>query len=332
MTYRRILALDGGHTRTRAIVVDESGSVLAQGVAGPVAPYYGPEDLKRALEQVRQVIEGCRNQLEDTSLAAVCCGMTTGGEHSPFTPPLRQVLDSLKLAPHINVRDDFEMSLMAASGGLEDGVIVIAGGGSIAFGCRAGQVVRSGGWGTFFGDEGSAISIGKMALNAIARSLDGRDAPTLLTQAVLDHFGETQFRQVVRRIFLGTISQTQVADLTPLVAICAAAGDKAARNVLNWAGEELASIAAAVVGKLASGGDIMVYTTGGVFNEKQVLLPEFERVLKLKYPNLQVSPARYPPIIGCVIHAFRCIGIEPTSAALEQTHHDLTKIHLVPHA
>ena len=145
-----ILALDGGHTRTRAIVVDESGHVLAQAVAGPVAPYYGPDDLKRALDQVRQAIEDCRNQLEDMKFDALCCGMTTGGENSPFTPPLRELLSSLNVAPHISVRDDFEMSLVAASGGLENGVIVIAGGGSIAFGCRAGQAVRSGGWGTFF--------------------------------------------------------------------------------------------------------------------------------------------------------------------------------------
>ncbi len=55
-----------------------------------------------------------------------------------------------------------------------DGVNVIAGTGSMAYGERGGTAHRVGGWSEVFGDEGSAYWVAVQGLNAFSRMADGR--------------------------------------------------------------------------------------------------------------------------------------------------------------
>ncbi len=55
-----------------------------------------------------------------------------------------------------------------------DGINVVAGTGSIAYGERRGLAHRAGGWSELFGDEGSAYWVAVQGLNAFSRMSDGR--------------------------------------------------------------------------------------------------------------------------------------------------------------
>ena len=70
------------------------------------------------------------------------------------------------------VTHDGLIALSGALGG-EDGIVAIAGTGSMAFGRRGKRSMRAGGWGYIYGDEGGAFWIVKQALRAVLRYEEG---------------------------------------------------------------------------------------------------------------------------------------------------------------
>ena len=120
------------------------------------------------------------------------------------------------------------------------GILLIAGTGSIAW-ARAedGREGRVGGWGHHIGDEGSGFAIGVDALRRVARHADGRAPETTLQARVLEHLGLTRVDELVT--WASRASRAQVADLAPLVAESARAGDAVAGEILVEAIDELMS-------------------------------------------------------------------------------------------
>ena len=78
--------------------------------------------------------------------------------------------------------NDAQVAQFAVTGGV--GAVVIAGTGSIAFGCNEkGQTARCGGWPPcIFGDEGSGSWISMRALNHLSLLMDGRARPSILSR------------------------------------------------------------------------------------------------------------------------------------------------------
>ena len=63
------------------------------------------------------------------------------------------------------LKSDVQIAIEGALDG-QDGIVVIAGTGSIALSLKEGMLQRCGGWGYQLGDEGSAYWIAKKMLNA----------------------------------------------------------------------------------------------------------------------------------------------------------------------
>ena len=86
--------------------------------------------------------------------------------------------------PRTSILSDVELVHLAAFG-QDAGIVLIAGTGSIAVArSEDGRVVRSGGWGPRIDDAGGGFWLGREALRAVARSLDGRSQETLLIRPV----------------------------------------------------------------------------------------------------------------------------------------------------
>src|SRR5438105_659794 len=178
MTY--FLGVDGGASKTAALVTDDSGKCLGDGVAGP------SNHLRVGIETAARNIERAVNKALVTADVAsreihwAYCGIA-GADH----PAHRQeVVDSLSIffpRGNFTVDNDARIALTGAIG-FGGGVVVIAGTGSVAFGRNeAGTEARAGGWGPTIGDEGSGFGIARNGLSAIVRSYDGRGPATKLT-------------------------------------------------------------------------------------------------------------------------------------------------------
>jgi glucosamine kinase len=314
-----LLAVDGGQTATKALLARIDGTVLVTGQGGPSDHFH----IEGGVERNRQAIQGAI----DSALAAagaapqrvvsIALGLTgalTAGTENPH--PERIVREVL--APdHVTVVPDIVTNLAGASGG-EPGIVVIAGGGAIAYGVTAdGREGLSGGFGYLLGDEGSAFDIGRRAITAATRASDGRDPPTALEAIVRDAFGLTTTREVTAVVYRAGFSRQRIALLAPEVAAAAQAGDGTARRIMTTAGKDLAGAALAVICQIRAPGDAAdVYPTGGVFRAGDLVMTPFRDTLLAGWPTATVRTPRFPPVVGALILARRACGLAADAAWL----------------
>lgn len=96
--------------------------------------------------------------------------------------------------------------------GHNNGVIIVAGTGSIACGIgKDGREIRVGGWGYRVGDEGSGYSIGKAAVTHILRAYDGREEPSGITSAILNKMSLGDEEELVNWIYSSQVFRRQTS-------------------------------------------------------------------------------------------------------------------------
>jgi len=264
-----VLGVDGGGTRTIALAGDEAGNIIA----GPV--FAGPSNYHTAgLGGVRQAIASVLGQLAQQGytlpeLAAAVFGLA--GSDRPHDRSL--LLKALKdmggpaggLQCPLLVVSDAEVALVGGLGRRE-GVVLVSGTGSIAFGInREGELFRAGGWGRLVSDEGSGYDIGRQALARSIRAREGRDIPSTLLGALAARLGCDDFDSLIGYLNAPGQAPKEVAALAETVAEAAAAGDRLAASILADAGDALASLAISVIKRgFAADGLVPVVGVGGV--------------------------------------------------------------------
>jgi N-acetylglucosamine kinase-like BadF-type ATPase len=102
-----------------------------------------------------------------------CCAGAAGAEVPAAGGRLRELLERRLPGCRVSVVHDTRLALAAA--GLDAGIVLIAGTGSVAYALAAGgREARRGGWGWMVGDEGSGAWIAREAARAVlARADDG---------------------------------------------------------------------------------------------------------------------------------------------------------------
>jgi glucosamine kinase len=261
-TGRYYVGVDGGGSKTLAIVVDGQGNEQGRGQAGSSNPSaVGREQATRsicaAVEEAARAA-GCALPLRAAWFGLA--GVDRPEDHNALLPALKA------LAEIIRITNDAELLLSALDNAV--GVAVIAGTGSIALGRDAhGASTRAGGWGYIIGDEGSGYEMGRLALQAAAQAADGRGPQTVLLELILKHWNLSGPGDILGQVYPGG-DNARIARLSALVLAAAREGDPVARKLVQHAVEQLA-LAALVVGDaldfedermpLALGGGLLVH-------------------------------------------------------------------------
>lgn len=239
-----VAGVDGGGSKTTAVVVDREGRERGRATAG--SSNYTVVGAEHAAEQVtRSVMEATRIAGGAPPLAAIWVGLS-----GVDRPGAREALFSRlqPLSREIRLTNDAELLFGALDGGI--GIVLIAGTGSIALGRDAtGATVRAGGWGHLIGDEGSGYDLARRALQAAARAADGRGPSTALLDAILRHWELDQPMAMIGRVY-GAAEKAEIAALASLVFAAARDGDRVARRIVADAAGELALAAIAVGDRL----------------------------------------------------------------------------------
>src|SRR5580692_13024907 len=177
------LGFDGGGTKTDCVLLDARGTVIGEGRGGPANPLRSGFD--GAFSSLREAAAGAivAGKIRPAEITGVCAGLAGAGRRSVVRRIMVFLAQEFPVAL-AQVTTDYEIALETAAG-TGPGVVLIAGTGSVAYGRNAaGETARSGGYGPWIGDEGSAFEIGRRAVSAVARARD-LDAPvTLLTEMV----------------------------------------------------------------------------------------------------------------------------------------------------
>lgn len=299
-----VVGVDGGGSKTRALLADERGERIteATGDGSAVKPGEAEKSAGVIAGVVRDVLE--QADRSGTKPRVLCVGVAGVGRESE-RQALHEALATRDLADEIVVQSDFLIALEDAFGD-GPGVLLIAGTGSSAVGRGpAGTQARCGGWGPIFGDEGSGGWIGRRALSVVAAAADGREPETALTGAVLTATESSEAADLIR--WAAGANAGKLATLAPVVLSVADAGDLRANAIVSMAVEELALHVRALARQLFTDerASVPVAFSGGLLTRGSSLRKRLEHRLKTAVPGAQLHAGEVDPGRGAVRAALR---------------------------
>jgi N-acetylmuramic acid 6-phosphate etherase len=308
-----VMGIDGGGSKTLALLAGEDGQLIGRGLAGPSNfQLVGIPAARAALQDALRLAFHSAS-VPDQRLAALCLGMA-----GVSRPGDRKWLDdwlatsaSEQIADRVEIVTDGALLLWA---GTPEGwgVGVISGTGSIAMGCRPdGRWARAGGWGPQMGDEGSAYALGWAALHAITQAADGRGPVTRLTGLVLETWGLPDAASLVGYIYQQSESHTRIASLGPLVSQAASEGDMVALEIQAQAAADLAKMAVSVARQLGFTGtmpcSVPCALGGGVVIHNEAIVQGLVEAARRDGVNLEPVEKVSEPAWGAVRLALKAV-------------------------
>ena len=265
----RYLGVDGGGTKTAFVVIDEHGHPVAEATGPTLYAFPADEGLIR-----RVLADGiAATGVDPAEVEAAFFALPGYGESTADLPVLERVPGEVLGHDRYTVGNDMVAGWAGSLGGA-DGINVVAGTGSIAYGEWQGRSGRAGGWSEVFGDEGSGYWTAVRGLNAFSRMSDGRLPRGPLHERIKAAVGAADDLDVIGVVVGGWANdRTRLAALSSPVVEAADAGDEVAARIVLEAGVELAALVQAVRGKLEvpAGKRLPVSYSGGMFAAPAVL-------------------------------------------------------------
>jgi N-acetylglucosamine kinase-like BadF-type ATPase len=240
----RILAIDGGGSKTDAVLLDTEGRMIAQAQgAGSQPQNLG---LPKALSVLDDVVERIRRT------AGVATGEPVADHASVYLSGLDLPQEIAAIEPFLRARrwghtlavDNDTFALLRAGTEALDAVAVVCGTGINCVGRNAaGEQSRFAALGELTGDWGGGHHLGRKALWHAVRADDGRGPRTALQAAVAAHFGRPNAVSVGIAIHFGEIDDARLSELTPAILAAAAAADPVAGRLVDHLADEIALMA-----------------------------------------------------------------------------------------
>lgn len=301
---RLVIGIDGGQTSTRTLLADTTGRILGRHTTGPSNHVHEPGGLERQFRALHDGYLGAFRAAGLSPQAVACAVLGLSGSGDLSTAQRAVPAERLILSGDTGT---------AFAGALPDliGIIVIAGTGSIAYGCDpSGRCAQVGGWGYFAGDEGSAYDIARHAVRAAFQAYDGRLTATPLTGALVRHFGVEDLEQLHRHLYSGRLERDELAAAAAVVGSVAEDGDPTALGIIQDAASELARLITAIIHRLDFGHlAVPIALIGGVFRAGEVLKGPLVKVLRDSGVRADLVKPRLDPARGAVLLALQELSV-----------------------
>ncbi|MBP9212264.1 MAG: hypothetical protein KBF97_05645 [Bacteroidetes bacterium] len=308
MNTRYYIGMDGGGTKTHAVIMDSTGRTVAEHFAGP--SNFQIIGVEKAAETIMALVDMCCESAgcSTKQLRAVVCGLTgagRAGDQKRMADGLKKYARSQKKPlNNVIVESDARVALEGAFNGAP-GIILIAGTGSIAFGKdRKGNVHRVGGWGRVLGDEGSGYYIGRLGLTAVTRQIDGRGDKTTLTRMIAQHFALNDQTAIINAVYKENFD---VASIAPLVLKAASRKDHVCQAIVENAVIELAwhigvaaeKVSGRTVKKVRE--KVHVSFIGGLIANDTIVSRLLNNYLAFHFPVIEIIPSMSSPAYGAAV-------------------------------
>jgi N-acetylglucosamine kinase-like BadF-type ATPase len=288
-----VVGVDAGGSRTIAAAArdDDRPRTFAGDPAN--VQVYGVE---RAAEHIAGAVIGA---LAGESASAIAVG-AAGAGRDETARDLAAALQVLFPDARIAVTDDAHIALRAAvaSG---DGIVLVAGTGSIAYGEIAGGRFRAGGGGYALGDDGSGFAIGSAGLKLLMRSFEGRAPVDPLVEALAARTGAACATDLTAFVYAAREPVRTIAGVAPIMLESANSGDRSANKIVQAAALELFELVRAV-SRMANAGtaELPVAFAGGLLRANSVLTYLIETRIANDMPNLHVVKGAPAPYLGAL--------------------------------
>lgn len=304
-----LLGVDGGNTKTVAIVATPDGTIVGAGRAGRSDIYNTPDE-ESAIDEVNHAVnDALRAASATTSDLAIGVFSMAGADWPEDIDYLKRSVARRRLGRATHVVND---AIGALRAGTPDGIgVSITCGTGIAIGARNvdGRQWYSGHWSVALG----GAELGERALLAVYEAHLGLGPPTSLTDGVLVFFEASNAEEVLHRCTArGTDRHwMQQARLAPVLLDATANGDEVARAIVLEAGQRNADVA--LVAARAVGLDrapVRFVLSGGVIRHSSGLLEQaIQRRIEEAIPGVEVVHDPPEPVVGAVLLAADCLGL-----------------------
>lgn len=313
-----LLGIDGGGTRTRALIVTPEGTILGRGDAGS-SNYHavGLAAAAGALAGALQQALATAHVTDGPSGAFFgLAGVKTVADHQA----VREILAGLPWPSRPAALGlDHDLRIALAGGCAEGpGLVVVAGTGSAAYGRdRAEHTAQAGGWGWVLDDLGSGYWIAVQGLRAVMEAVDGRGQATRLEPALLAELSAASAREAMLWAQSASTTRAQLASLASVV-LATAEDDSVAAAILAEGARQLGRLVTAVLSRLDFPPEehVSVVPAGGALSH-----PRYQAAFAAELARVSARCALVthpePPIVGAVLLAAEAAG-QPLSEAARQ--------------
>ncbi|MBL1419000.1 MAG: hypothetical protein COC24_000670 [Alphaproteobacteria bacterium] len=261
-----IAAVDGGGTKSLGAIVNKAGHVQFM----PIEQGCNPLDNTRWEENLLQTINHFKNL--NIKITNITFGMPGYGEIVANDLAVQIAVKNSGLNVESQLINDVEMAFYGAFSGGE-GLLLLSGTGSMGFARGPSGMVRGGGWGDIYGDEGSAFWIGRAALSMASKVLDGRHEDQEFVDAI---FSQLQINlgvspdplDLLNWIVTKKHKRSAMASVARYVDVLANQGNATALQILNDAAWELTSLGKALAQRSGLSEPLRWAHAGSVFNSR----------------------------------------------------------------
>jgi N-acetylglucosamine kinase-like BadF-type ATPase len=307
---KHVLGVDGGNSKTFALIADAEGRFLGFARAGGSNhERIGFADAELVLTNV--VREGLARAVIEAPVDYGFWGLAGADVASDFDA-LDAIVARIGAAKNNRVRNDLAAAMSA---GLSRGwgVGIVFGAGFSAGGVAPdGREIKLPSMGAATGDWGGGEVLALEVLRLAHRSYDGRGEKSQLERRVPAVLGIGSFEELPARIRDETLDWKRAwGELPPLLFEVAAAGDEVARGLVVRVGAEVGTTAGALIERLGlRETDVEVVLAGSVFRgEGSLLLETVRTTIAQAAPRARIVLPEFHPVVGAAFQAMRELGI-----------------------
>ncbi len=301
-----ILGVDGGATRTTAVIATEGGETIADSISS--ATSFLSVGVENSINNLNSAVFGALEKAgigRDIIFESSCFGFAAFNVPDDINT-YREIVGNEKLKKHLRsskilIYNDTRIGLEAGSSA-ENKIIIIAGTGSNCFGINdRGEQAGATGWDYILADEGSGYSVSVKALRAVMREYDGRGDKTMLTEEILGKLGLKEAIEIVNWTHGKPFSKKRIGQFAEIVCRCAYREDEISIKILHEEAMEAVLSVETVAGKLGllnKKADLVF--VGGLFKCEKYFKDVITEELKSRFDNINFKPLVVRPVNGAV--------------------------------
>jgi N-acetylglucosamine kinase-like BadF-type ATPase len=294
------IAVDAGGTKTLFSLFNENSEVIYKIELGTCHHMQvGYEGLYNIItEGINKVMSNHYVKVERDELI-ISLGLAGYGNNLEVRKQIENSVEKACNGIEYIIHNDVEIAMKGALAG-NDGIVVIAGTGSIAFSMNKGITKRVGGWGYNIGDEGSAYWIGNKTLNTFSKKADGRLPKGKLYDLIMDKFNLKDDYEMISYVNNELkMKREKIAKLSLICSQAAKYGDKEAIEIFDNAAKELSKLINLLLDDFEQD-QVDVSYIGGVFKAEDIIKLPLAKYIDKK--GLLKNPI-YSPEYGAYLYA-----------------------------
>lgn len=276
----KIIGIDAGGTKTYFSLYSEDGKELKNIELDSIHIMQKEEEY--IIKILKQGIDFLKPQNEEYFIVIGTAGYG-------YNEKLKKRIDSIysrAIEVQYIIYSDIELAYYSALNN-KDGIVIIAGTGSIALAKNNDKFYRVGGYGPLISDEGSAYYIGQKVLNEFTKQMDSRKEKSDLYYIIKEKLNINSDKEVLTNLVNTNDTRKYIASFAPFAKYCLKIYDDAIDELVlhietlkNHFNNEI----------------IEVRCVGGVFKEEYIIYK-----LKEKIENINIFKSDRNPTYGAYV-------------------------------